>query len=231
MTDITNTTQPPRRWGRLLVRVLLWIVGIIILLVLIIWLIGVHSDWKQFQRDREGYLGIKLGASMDEATYVFGTPTYVLGPPEKDTGLPDPENGGEWQQVLTVDGSDPKNKIPDGKTVKDYLDWQTKLDGYSANISFDPKTKKVIRITCELSGPNDSASCPWLYGVSQYDDEDRLVDKLGPAKWHQYSGPSKGLKWDGIGLEIQLMQKKPYMITKNADSSAGFGWFFKHEVL
>lgn len=216
-----STAKAPRGVSRVIRNGILWLLAIIAVLILLLWVGVVWERWGTFQRDRVGYMGLKIGSSMDEAIYVFGYPTEVLLPADKE----------RWSYVLTVEGTDPKNSIPAGKTVRDYDRWQLAKDATRVDIWFDPETKNVTRIGCYVDkGHGSNGWCPPIFGVNTTDDEDEIEGNLGKPNKQKYDGSSKSYRWDAIGLEVSLEKKEAYMIVKNSDGDPGLAWFLKHQI-
>ena len=207
-------------------RTALGFVGLVAILAVLIWLRSVANEWTRFKEDRDGYMGIKLGASMDEAYYVFGVPEAVF---DESVNASQPK-GSDITTYVLVDGSDPNHRMPLGKTFRDYDFWGVPKAGVQVGLRFDVKTKKLIGVRCVRSGPDDSAQCPWIYGVGPYETEDEIVIKLGPADNQTYQGATKFLNWKRLGLEIRFQKQQPFVIIKNNDGRPDFWWFLTHQV-
>lgn len=205
---------------------LLWIIGLIILLFLWLYLSTAWAAYQNYRTDLNSYMGLKIGASREEAIYVFGYPDQVIGDGEIN---PSPELEGEWARMYDVTGNDPVNAMPKGKTINDYDEWSFNKDGYRVEVEFDKRQNKVETISCMAD--DGEGVCPGIMGIVTGDDEDAITNQLGKADLFQYVGTSKSYRWLGLGIDVSLVERKAYMVKKHAAKGASASWLLNHIFL
>ncbi|ANT49756.1 hypothetical protein [Mesorhizobium amorphae] len=191
------------------------------------------SAYRDFMRDLNTYQGVKLGDSMDETKYALGYPPFVVGPPE--SGTPDkPAPDFQFSPIYQTDGNDPKNAMPDGKKVGDFLGWQYEETDHRIDLSFDPETKRISEIGCYANSSvngNTKQLCPALFGIDSNSSEDEVLAKLGSPDAQKIEGASKSLRYDEIGLEVTLSKRRVYMLSKTYPVGSSIGWFLANRLL
>jgi hypothetical protein len=130
-----------------------------------------------------------------------------------------------------VNGTDPKNVIPDGKSFSEYNRWsyaQKLADGSATGyfeVDFDRTTKKVDKVGCFANSTDNPFVCG-IIAVSKENDnldpttiaigttEDELKKILGNPSSEKVDAPSssKTIEYKDYNLEFDLAKWKVYMI-------------------
>jgi hypothetical protein len=191
--------------------------GLIVALLaalLCVGLFSANSDYRSFQRELTGYLGLQIGASMEETRYVFDEPTSVLEQPKYDKNFKD-----YLQLTLTVKGQDPKLTMPTNKSIMDYFGWAFDDQNRRIDVTFDSKTRLVTA--------SAATACPALFGIKPLMTEDEVRRTIGREDRSKFTGISKDLRYDRLGLDIYLTKKRVYYIKKNAPSGSPLFAYFQ----
>lgn len=227
MAEIISDPRKTRRGFR--GGVLLRIVTVAAVLSLLIWAGLKVSAYREFTRDLTTYQSVGLGHSMDQIKYALGYPPFVLGPLTQDDKWE-----GSFQSVYQTDGKDPKNAMPEGKKVEDFLDWQYQETDHRIDLTFAAETKQISEIGCYVNSSvtgDTPQHCPPLFGIDSNSSEDDVLAALGPPDVEKFTGPSKSLRYDELGLEVTLSKRRVYMLTKTYPIGSSIGWFLSHRLL
>jgi hypothetical protein len=162
LDDVAGTPRERQGSGRrkMLARIIAFSLCLIFLIC--IWI--KVTDYRDFRRDLTTYQGVKLGDSMDEIKYALGHPPFVLSPETYDADF-----DGYLQYAYQTDGKDPKNAMPDGKNIEDFLYWAYEEADRRIDLAFDPNTKTSFR---------DRPLCKWRPSW-------RRIGILRSAIWHR----------------------------------------------
>jgi hypothetical protein len=165
---------------------------------------GLHY-WNQilplkFGRQTE-YAGLRLGMSQDEVMYVKGYPPFVLGEELKEP---------EWKGFLKV--IDTKN-LDKGKSVQDYSDWSYVIAEGNINVAFGI-SGGVAAIQCYSK--DKLFRCPSLAGIKDGDRETETVHALGNPSEAKFSGITKSLTYNDLGIQLTLEKEAVYVLEVTA---------------
>ena len=166
---------------------------------------------------------------MDEIKYALGHPPFVLSPETHDA-----EFDGYFQHVYQTDGKDPKNAMPAGKKVEDFLYWAYEEADRRIDLAFDPNTKRVSEIGCYVDSTapgGKSGYCAALFGIDSNSTEASVSATLGTPDAEKFSGPSKSLRYKSLGLEVTLSKRRVYMLRKTDLAGSSVRWFLSHRLL
>ena len=180
-----------------------------------------HRPIPQYQ-----YAKIQLSNSKDEVKYRLGVPDDVID------DVCTVESFGCAYRMYIVDGSDPKNVIPEGKIFGDFNRWtyyQKLADGSRTGyveIDFDQKTEKVSEISCFASEAETTAHNPFVCDIIAYSKspedsiaigmtEEELKKKLGEPTSEELraDSPTKIIIYKNLNLEFSLTKQKIYRIS------------------
>lgn len=235
-----NSSQPPRYWGRLLKRILLWIVAAIFVLVAIIWIAAKRNDWGQFQAELTTYRGVTIGQAKTDVQYTLGAPQTVQGPETLA------ENGLQISSPLLVNANEKNDDVPKGydaipanKSTADYSQWHFWNREGTFDVDFNAKTGRVESVTCWHESVRPMP-CPSLFGVAQDTDEDEVRRLLGKPDKEEVSGGetlmgmpvqvSKTMDYNALGLHLVLAKRQVTTLTKRAPQGAGWSWWLAHRL-
>ena len=195
--------------------------GATIILILVCLVIAgsifAYLDYRSFEAETRGYLGVTFEDTRSVVLYRLGYPDEVLAPPEPGDSMP------EWDHVYFTDRTkDPPNAMPSGKKVEDYNEWgfNPSNDHADVYIAFEPNAR-VSKIAC--TALKTGQQCPPLFGVRIEDTEASVVSKLGKPTNQKFDGVTKTLRYDDIGVDITLAKERVYRmasLTSKGDRNA-----------
>ena len=190
------------RWGwrRMLKRTALAFAAIVALTGA---MIGGLYFWNQFPirlGPQNEYAGLRLGINPDEVMYIKGYPPSVL------VEAPKPPTSSQRNIFDDLPIEVATSSLKDGKLVQDYPDWKYKTFQSSLYVTFDPKNRALIAITCYSD--DQLRRCPPMAGVSDGDGEQEVIGKLGPAEESRIQGLLKYLSYDALGVQLTLFRDK-----------------------
>jgi hypothetical protein len=173
--------------------------------------------YAKFSSDLHRYMDLNIGDTRDETLYARGVPTVVEDPPKFDASF-----GGNISRTYQVDGKDNKNRIPAGKSYKDYLSWSfDNASGGRIDLEFDAHSMRISSIGCYSQSKTD---CPQIFGISTGMSEDDVLRILGKPTTESLDGTVKRLEYDDIGLNVYLSKRFSYYIVKRSPNEDGFPW-------
>ncbi len=240
--QVQNDTQPPRYWGRLLKRILLWIVAAIFVLMAIIWIAAKRNDWRQFHADLTTYRGVTIGQTKTDVQYALGAPQTVQGPETLA------ENGWKISSPLLVNPNEKNDDVPKGydaipanNSATDYNQWHFWNHEGTFDVDFNGKTGRVESVTCTCWQESvRPMPCVPLFGVGQDTDEGEVRRLLGKPDKEEVSGGetfmgmpmqvSKTMDYNALGLHLVLAKRQVTTLTKRAPQGAGWPWWLAHRL-
>ncbi|HEV2596440.1 MAG TPA: hypothetical protein VGU01_14710 [Sphingomicrobium sp.] len=211
-------------------RLFVSFVSLFFVVALLLYVDEVRRAYLAYERDGAGYMGLNVGASADDVLYLLGYPQSVVGEPEPER-VP---GFGEviWDpRVYQVNGKDPQNAIPAGKTINDYFRWEWERNNDRIDVTFDPKTRHVTKIACMADQSRWDWECPRIFGVNTETHEDEVRDLLGEPNWVKHDGVAKTLGYDELGLALTLTQQRVYLLEKTPARGASWQWKLKHILI
>jgi hypothetical protein len=190
-------------------------------IVLVSCLLIVGERYFNFKKSLHSYRNIQMGAIRQEVQYRLGYPESVLGPlvsisdtEAKASGWP-----GGWSPVYYTDRKrDPKNAMPDDKTINDFPDWVYEEMGITFTVRF--VDDKVSSLACMDNSGKRYSLCNFVAGVSIGDSEERISKILGKPTDFEYIGSAKLIRYRDLGLEFDLVKGEVYMITLKGHDAA-----------
>ena len=163
-----------------------------------------YLQWPERLRPVTEYFGARLGMPMKEITYIKGYPTnvYEAEPAPATLNLP----SGSWERVVPV------KEIPEGKTIRDYMEWSWEEPHYRLDITFNKEDGGVMGIQCYSKDQSDFESCEPLLGILVGSTEQGLKEKLGTPSHETIDGVTKRIQYDSLNAVFWLVQQKVYMM-------------------
>lgn len=164
-----------------------------------------YMVWADYEYNLNTYLSLSLKDDQHSVLYAIGYPAAVRETPTSawvKTGL-SAEDG-------IVPGA--KTEVIAGRPIFDYGQWAyvMPLDG-EAQFTFDKSSSAVVRIACfQLQA--QSGSCPPLMKVQVGDPEEKPYQKMGLASSEHISGMSKIVRYDKLGVQYAMAQRKVYRV-------------------
>jgi hypothetical protein len=157
-----------------------------------------YLEYPEKPGRQEAYVGLKLGSTMQEVLYAKGMPSSVLDADQKLA------NG--FYTVVAAD------KIPKGKTVQDYANWEyeaaTTSDG-RVSVAFAIGSNRVRAIGCYS---RTRYACPALVGIGPDDDEQSVLLKLGKPSDERLDGVTKSIEYPQFNLKFYLEKRRVYWL-------------------
>ena len=213
MSEEASEAKPQRReW---LKRVLIGIVALFVLL----WLSSLWSRYEWVKRHYSSYADIDLQMTKEEVQYAAGIPPHVVADP-------DPKKPSALLAVYQVDGKDPINALPKGRTYQSFNQWDYEAHGHRIDVVFQPESKRVMSISC--FDQSDTPTCPWTYSIKVGMDENELVKELGQPTRASVSNGVKIMYWNDFGVEVTLQRRKAYMIRRDKPQASALWIVLRH---
>jgi hypothetical protein len=147
------------------------------------------------------YLHVKIGASPNEVNYIMGAPANVYGEMSND-----PDMAG-WQEVIEI------QKIPKGKSFRDYTDWAWKRPNGHIDITFNPEKTAAVAIECYSS--DKLGRCPAIEGIADGSSEDQVLKRFGQPDTSKITNSTKRVTYQKLGVFFLLEQQIVYMLGVN----------------
>lgn len=195
--------------------------GTVVFLGVIVLLIGLGAWFSQLTTttgvvsdiDSSRYQGVLLNWPRAEVLYRLGSPSAVV----EDTT----EDG--WARIYYTDTTrDPGNALPSGVSIDSFNQWKWEAElngGVELDVGFDPQTNSVVSITCMVIDQTGQF-CEPLNGIEIGATEEEVIAHLGQATRFRYSGASKTLRYDNLGVDYTLSRGRVYMMTKFQEPAA-----------
>jgi hypothetical protein len=175
------------------------------LLIVVIWHIG--SKYTQFQASLIQIRGLKLSDTREEVLYRQGNPTHVIDPEKLDL----PESRG-FHRVYTVNAKpDDVNRMPDGKRVADFLEWQYETPGEPTRLTVVFGKNGLVKSLSIYCTEGLSACWEPIAGIESAADEEKVL-RLGAPQLVKIESATKTVKLENIGITVYLNKGKTYMI-------------------
>ena len=147
------------------------------------------------------YMGFRLGETQSEVMYKLGYPPNVIGA----------EPLGDWPGYPVYDTSrnDPKNAMPAGTSIEDYLEWSYPQGERRIDLRFSAQSQRLESVTCYSAS---FQNCPTLYGVRLGQSDTEVVEALGSPSRSSITGVAKILEYPALGLTLTLAKGRVYMM-------------------
>lgn len=189
--------------------VLLWV-----LVVLCAALFAVGWTLRSYARfsDLLSTLGtMTLGDTRGDARYKLGVPPVVYGSSEPgEAGMrvyyTDPEKDPQ---------KDPANALPAGTDINSFRTWSYQLGssfGPHLDLTFDPGTGHISKITCVDQSDPPTSYCGRLLGMAVGDPEGRIIAQLGTPT-RQLIDDTTGVKtmeFGDVGVVFLLARQRVF---------------------
>lgn len=146
-------------------------------------------------------MGFRLGETQSEVMYKLGYPPNVIGA----------EPLGDWPGYPVYDTSrnDPKNAMPAGTSIEDYLEWSYPQGERRIDLRFSAQSQRLESVTCYSAS---FQNCPTLYGVRLGQSDTEVVEALGSPSRSSITGVAKILEYPALGLTLTLAKGRVYMM-------------------
>lgn len=193
------------------------------------------EDYNKFRERLDQLANVKLGETQQELLYAYGKP-YMVRMAEYDATRPNDEKSA--MHFTDID-------LPKDTKVEDYAIWQWSWNGLDLTAKFDPKSKKVIQLSCiaRMDDKSDGLVCLTVGGVGLGRDkstsgyafyrrtEDHIVGVLGKPDSEEFSTVGethrKIINYNELGLQFVLIGREAVNIYKY-ESNPSFFWWLQH---
>lgn len=226
-------TRERWNWARGFKRFFVFLVAISAITGLGFW--G-YDAYKNHVVKQTEYEGVKLGMSKDEVLYVKGEPDQLLTPIDYDPFSGGRnlflDNGKPQKKVSPISTENYLDSLSDKELLHLYQQKGGKLTPqqtkalevyrkgkylqstvwlYDLNIArlfitFDPKSKKVIEISCKPT--EDYYGCDSLLKIAKGDTENELMDRLKKPSKSLMNGLFKMVEYQNLNLRFTLKQQE-----------------------
>lgn len=178
--------------------------------------------YEEFNRQLTSYMGVPLGASMDEVEYALGSPPEVLA-----LRAPDP-NGppGTFKWLHGKVWSYGTDELPKGTDLYDHPEWSYPDWGL---LTFNER-RRLYEVRCHGGRWNTKRrQCISVFGLNVGSTESEIFNTLGEPDRQEINSGLKSFYFVKLGLVLDLEKGRVVYIDKRSPSmSPTLIWFVTH---
>ena len=133
--------------------------------------------------------------------------------------------------VYTDKNRDPKNALPEGKSINDYNEWgydMTEDGATSVQVTFDAGKRSVQRVSCIDIDHSKAPHCAALADIQSGGAEEQVTARLGRPNRFKLDGVSKTISYDDLGVEFILTKGHVYYLTLFKGGGQEFDMFKRY---